>query len=229
MPTIVPGMSEKELKSATQRNTLRNQVYLCAIDRQIVRVPGPRPPSPTSKITKTADREEEEKKAQRNARARRRRVDDTSSEAEEDTIPPIEYVHQAQGPGDEEEYNTPVRPPKRVKLDDGEAGAENKFVRWNRSLAIIRGGLGAHHSSPATPARSDAADGEAEAESSTCPRSALKPDAQVPLDAHGNVVDRPVEQLKRSKVLVQAVFYDGEEPVAFDYNVGSKPKKGKKK
>lgn len=38
---------------------------------------------------------------------------------------------------------------------------------------------------------------------------------QVELDKHGNLISttRPKEDLKRSKVVVTAVFYDGEEPV----------------
>jgi len=241
-PSIVPGVSERQLRSATQQNTRRNQVYLCAIDRQIVRVPGPRPPSPTSKIPKSAERDEEEQKAARDARAKRRGrpSDDTSSEVEEDAPPVVEVVHQALGPGDDEEYTTPVRPAKRARLNDG-SGADTssngatstnmdvdaeaaepteKVVRWNRALTVIRGGLGEVSRS----SRETTADSQARL------RSCLKTDAQIALDEFGNVINAKKETLKRSKVTIQAVFYDGEEPVPFNYNAtASQSTRSKKK
>jgi hypothetical protein len=122
-------MSGKELKTTTDRNTMRNQVYLCAIDRQIVHVAGPRPPSPTSKIRTTADRDEEEKKKSREHRAKRRGASGQEGSPER---PIIEKVARARGPGDEEDWITPARPAKKAKL------GMDKSVKWDRELVIIR-------------------------------------------------------------------------------------------
>ena len=124
-----PWMSGKELKTTTDRNTMRNQVYLCAIDRQVVHVPGPRPPSPTSKIRTTADRDEEEKKKSREHRAKRR---GTSGQEGSPERPVIEKVERARGPGDEEDWKTPARPAKKAKT------GIDKSVKWDRQLVIIR-------------------------------------------------------------------------------------------
>lgn len=124
-----PWMSGKELKTTTDRNTMRNQVYLCAIDRQIVHVPGPRPPSPTSKIRTAADRAEEEKKKSREHRAKRRGISGQEGSPER---PVIEKVERARGPGDEEDWTTPARPAKKAKV------GIVKSVKWDRELVIIR-------------------------------------------------------------------------------------------
>jgi len=135
------GISEKELRSATQRNTDRNTVYLyCTIDRQIVRQPGPRPPSPTSKIRTTADRDEEEKKAGRGERAKRRSARDsdgangdaTNNANFEALRSNVERVERARGPGDDDDYETPARPSKKVKTK------HERRVGWDRELVIIR-------------------------------------------------------------------------------------------
>jgi hypothetical protein len=131
-PAAAPYMSGKELKTTTERNTSRNQVFFCAIDRQIVRVPGPRPPSPTSKIRTTADRDEEEKKNSREHRAKRRARDSVAStEGGSPERPVIQRVERARCPGDEEDWKTPARPAKKAKL------REEKNVKWDKGLVII--------------------------------------------------------------------------------------------
>ena len=127
-----PNVSEKELKAITLRNTMRNEVYLCAIDTQIVRKLGPRPPSPSSKIRTTADREEEEKKVAREARARRRAH---GSEAESvDENPRVERIEFARGAGEDEDYDTATRLLKRPKTSEG----PERTVVWDRGLTVIR-------------------------------------------------------------------------------------------
>lgn len=253
--SIVPGMSEKELKTATHRNTMRNEVYYCAIDRIIVRKTGARPPSPEPKIRMTADREEEDRKRQRDQRARRRQRgsggDEPMSEDEE-AVPLIEQVEQHRAPGDEADYQTPARPLKRARIessddeaDDERPSVPERYVRWNRALTVIRGGLGEHRPVPAAasaspsatpqPSGSASASGSGSSSTSTSAaeqqlRSCLRPSSMVPLDKHGNVLERPIERLKRAKVPVTAVFYDGEEPLPVpaynpNYNPRSKSKK----
>jgi hypothetical protein len=112
---------------------MRNQVYFCAIDRQIVHVPGSRPPSPTSKIRTTADRDEDNKKKSRENRAKRRgaRESGASTEAGSPERPIIQRIEQIRGPGDDEDWKTPARPAKKAKLRD------EKNVKWDRGLVII--------------------------------------------------------------------------------------------
>lgn len=220
-PSIAPGLSEKELKTQTQRNTMRNQVYFCAIDRQIVRVPGPRPPSPTGSIRTLAEKDEEEQKAERDARARRRNRG-SGSESDDDAPPVIEKVEVDQAPGDEEgvAWKTPLRKRKRVlaSSDDEDAGDKKpeRNVRWDRALTVFRGGLG--EVAGRARRRSTGEDGHDSRDtrrthSEEPGRSSLKQGSQIQLDKNGNAVDRPVEKLKRQKITVTAVFYDGEEPV----------------
>ena len=131
-PPVAPYISGKELKTTTERNTMRNQVYFCAIDRQIVHIPGPRPPSPTSKIRTTADRDEDNKKKSREHRAKRRgaRESGASTEAGSPERPIVQRIEQTRGPGDDEDWKTPARPSKKAKR-------EEKNVKWDRGLVII--------------------------------------------------------------------------------------------
>ena len=200
----VAGMSEKELKAATQRNTSKNEVYHCAIDRQIVRINAPRPPSPTSKIRTTADREESERKASRGERAQRRSKGSGGDESEDDLPPLVERIERTRGPGDEEDYSTPARPAKKTKVRHGE-----KNVKWDRALVVIRDD-GRPYSPPAGQEREKPRSQAQEREL----KSALKDDG-VRLDRYGNIIEgsRPKEALKRQRIVVTAVFYEGEEPV----------------
>lgn len=220
-PSIAPGLSEKELKTQTQRNTMRNQVYFCAIDRQIVRIPGPRPPSPTGNIRTLAEKDEEEQKAERDARARRRRG--SGSDTEDEAPPVIEKVHIDKAPGDEEDgpWKTPLRKRKRVIVSSDDEGSyegkkPERNVRWDRALTVFRGGLG--EATGRARRRSTGDNGHDSMDtrrthSEEPSRSSLKNGNQIQLDKSGNAVDRPVEKLKRQKITVTAVFYDGEEPV----------------
>ncbi|RXK41492.1 hypothetical protein M231_01200 [Tremella mesenterica] len=291
VPSIAPDMSEKELRTATARNTAKNEVYLCAIERQIIRRPGPRPPSPTSKIRTTLDKEEEEKKASRGQRAKRRSGSPSSSEITNQSVqsvdpngsespvlgkvvefdgksedgndaeskkdtqsgktkmkqvergikrgPTIEIVQRIRGPGDDDDYSTP-RPNKRIKTvrsspeiesserssphsdTEGREGererkGKNKAVQWDRGLVIIRDVLGREL---------DLERGKGDKEPG---KSCLKEEAKIPLDPHGNIVDshRPKPELKRSRIVVTAIFYEGEEPVPPRESASTRGKKKK--
>nr|XP_018261061.1 uncharacterized protein I303_06780 [Kwoniella dejecticola CBS 10117]OBR83219.1 hypothetical protein I303_06780 [Kwoniella dejecticola CBS 10117] len=204
-----PGISEKELKATTYRNTIRNQVYHCAIDRQIIRQSGPRPPSPTSKIRTTAERNEEEKKNAREARANRRKG---QNNAEEEEKPVIEKFEQHRFPGDESDYETP-RPVKKAKKED----KASKGVKFDKGLTVIR-----DDGSLRPPSRDE--EKSAEEQKKGCLRT------KVDLDHLGNLhqAHRPIDNLKRIRVVVNAVFYDGEEPVAFSYSPSNGTRSKKK-
>ncbi|WVQ77458.1 hypothetical protein IAR50_007144 [Cryptococcus sp. DSM 104548] len=194
----VPALTEKQLKTTTARNTARNQVYHCAIDRQVIRQAGPRPPSPTSKIRTTSDRVEEDRKNAREVRARRRK-----GEPEEENKPVLERIEVLKAPGDDEEYRSPSRPAKRSRTSTGSScSGSKKRIRWDREILVIHDD-GSGKQSPSEEPPVDARTG----------KSCIK--TKMPLDEHGNVIDaqRPVDDLKRTRVVVTAVFYDGEEPV----------------
>ncbi|WVO24710.1 uncharacterized protein IAS62_006080 [Cryptococcus decagattii] len=213
-PFAAPALTEKQLKTTTARNTARNQVYHCAIDRKVIRQRGPRPPSPTSKIRTTSEREEADKKMSREARAKRRRGIH-SDEMMDGKQQVVEKLEVAKAPGDEDDwtYKTPRRPLKRARRtseadehDDHDHGEEEKKkLRWDRVVSVIRDDGNASGSAKSSDDGKEK-DGE---ELKSCIKT------KVPLDEHGNVLDaqRPVDNLKRTRVVVTAVFYDGEEPV----------------
>jgi hypothetical protein len=142
-----PNLSEKELKTKTQLNTTRNQVYFCAINRIVVRRDGERPPSPSSKIRTIADREQDEKKTGRLERAKRRRraSGEGSSSDEEDDAPALSRLTHRRGPGDVEDYVTPARPAKRARMspdacsssDSSNPARPVKNVTWDKALVVI--------------------------------------------------------------------------------------------
>ena len=131
--SIVPNLSEKELKAMTARHTARNEVYHCAIDRQVVRKQGARPPSPTSKIRTTADREEAERKAGREVRAKRRSRGSEGDNEEDNGTSTTVIERVARFRGDDVDFLTPARPLKRAKWADAE-----KALRWDKGLLVIR-------------------------------------------------------------------------------------------
>lgn len=161
-------MTEKELKSKTALNTAKNEKRVCAIDRQVINIDAPRPPSPTSKIPTTAAREEREKKMGRDERARRRKADEEEAKAGEEAL--VRREERVRGPGDEEgwiyededrddgqdELSDPYGPPrKRVKMGHGDR--EKKRVKWDKGVVVIRDfgeGLGRIRSASASASAS---------------------------------------------------------------------------
>lgn len=127
----------------------------------------------------------------------------------------------AKAPGDDDDwtYKTPPPPPssqqqlqrplKRARTSEGKEdrkGEEKKKLRWDRVVSVIRDDGNASGSAKSLSDDGKEKDGE---ELKSCIKT------KVPLDEHGNVLDaqRPVHNLKRTRVVVTAVFYDGEEPV----------------
>ncbi|KAK4689217.1 hypothetical protein P7C73_g872, partial [Tremellales sp. Uapishka_1] len=200
------AMSEKELKTTTELNTVRNQVYFCAIERQIIKRNGERPPSPNSKLTSSFI----ERAISRGDRAKRRAgEEDTASELDVKPKEKEVRITHVRGAGDEEEYvsereGASERPSKKMKL---EGTAKTRMVRWDKGL----------YSFPDEEVEGEDEDrgGESTASgNSDASKSCLKDKSRLQLDHHGNVPDatRPVEKLKRSRIVVTAVYYEGEEP-----------------
>lgn len=144
-------LNPRQLQALTDANTLRNQTCVADLQRKVVRRPGPRPASPTSKVRTIMDKSREERSKEREARAERRRRRDlgsnvsASSEGDymdtdvpsspapdmqaTETSPPTKHVR---GPGDEEDYETPERQPKASRIDPSKLA---KTVKWDRGLA----------------------------------------------------------------------------------------------
>lgn len=137
------GPSGLALKTLTNSNTAHNQRYHAQLQLEslIIRRPGDRPESPTIKLRTITEKMKEEQSKRRDERARRRRGDgegdvtmsedgDLSLDVDvQGDIPEAimnEEAHPAKhrrGPGEEEDYESPLRPgqngAKRVKWDMG--------------------------------------------------------------------------------------------------------------
>ncbi|KAF8507341.1 hypothetical protein BU17DRAFT_57553 [Hysterangium stoloniferum] len=136
------------LQTLTDANTLRNQTYVATLERSIIRKPGPRPPSPTTKVRTTLEKSKEERSKERERRAERRRRRDQGSNVTDGTdlddmdVPssptPSGLLDNgainkhARAPGDDEDYVSPERSPKASKLDPTKMV---KTVKWDRSLS----------------------------------------------------------------------------------------------
>jgi hypothetical protein len=157
-------MSATALKNLTATNTVKNQAYLSVkLETAIIRKDGARPESPMVKIKTVAQREDEEKdrrKQERAARAARRSAgsnvseipgssdlepdsedesDDLFSNARQGT--PDGLPKHQRGAGEEEDYETPNRAFKRMKLtEDGQEEVmeeQKKRVKWDRGLFTV--------------------------------------------------------------------------------------------
>jgi hypothetical protein len=160
------------------------------------------------------DRDEDERRNTRDHRAKRR----AGEEQEISGKPVIETVVWVKGPGEVEDYVTPARPAKKAKLAQvQEQHAEERFVKWNRKLMIIRddgermtpssGGEGSVRKSCMKPSQVSSA-------GRTGSLVGADGDRQAQMDQHGNLVDgsRPPLKIKLPKITVTAIFYDGEDP-----------------
>ncbi|KIK59903.1 hypothetical protein GYMLUDRAFT_60002 [Collybiopsis luxurians FD-317 M1] len=150
------GMTALALRTLTDSNTTRNKEYLTALlQTEVVRREGARPESPGMIIKSISQKAKEDMTKDRNARAERRAKrenrgkgvdengfsedDDGEEERTESGLDnsPSNRKH-AWGPGDEEDYESPVRPMKRLRLNDDDGPAEDfddkKRVKWDRGL-----------------------------------------------------------------------------------------------
>jgi len=144
-------MSALALKALTTTNTAKNQHNLVAIlETEVIRKPGMRPGSPTTKL-KTIDEkrmteqgQERKERAERRARRASELQEDSSltGDDEEGLLlgPDGKPIRHRRGPGDEGDYESPERikrSEKRARAGEtGEPGegARAKSVRWDRGL-----------------------------------------------------------------------------------------------
>ncbi|KZV97668.1 hypothetical protein EXIGLDRAFT_832689 [Exidia glandulosa HHB12029] len=108
-----------QLRALTNANTVRNQAWTTTtIETLVVRKPGPRPASPSTKMRTAAEKSKEEASQERERRARRRAGQDVEAEEAE-----AERRRHLKAPGDDSEYETP----ETVRV----AG---RGVRWDPGL-----------------------------------------------------------------------------------------------
>ena len=151
---VFSGMTAVALKTLTNANTVRNQQYIAAkLETEVIRKLGCRPTSPTVKVQTVLQRTQDDKarsrreRAQRRAQGASRRYD--SEEPDELGLPtfteldlnarerdPCSDSHR-RGAGEDEDYKTPERQLKRLKLTDDpdpDEMKEGRRVKWDRGL-----------------------------------------------------------------------------------------------
>ncbi|KAF9464679.1 hypothetical protein BDZ94DRAFT_1215867 [Collybia nuda] len=152
------SMTAVALKALTSSNTIKNQKYLAAkLETKVIRKEGTRPESPAVKIRTISQRMQDEKAKQRKERATRRakRGDEGSSGMEQtemdeesdsgessdwdDQNSSPNFKKHKRGPGEQEDYETPVRSERqakrpRVREEGEEALREGRRVKWDRCL-----------------------------------------------------------------------------------------------
>lgn len=150
-------MSATALKQLTITNTVRNQHYLSAkLETEVVKKDGSRPESPMVKIKTIAQRQLEEQAQQRTERAQRRLRrsgeipgssdlemdsdgDGEGNSSDADELPSWPKMRHTRGAGEDEDYETPNRAFKRMKLtEDGVQEVEmdegKRRVKWDKGL-----------------------------------------------------------------------------------------------
>ncbi|KAK0228521.1 hypothetical protein IW262DRAFT_1455758 [Armillaria fumosa] len=220
---LFAGMTSIALRHLTSSNTMKNQVYLAAtLETEIIRKEGTRPESPIMKARTVSQKEADEKgrlrKERAERRARRLNEENKDKEDEEENLSaleedddydqldssPVRAGRHRRGPGEEEDYVTPVRPPPMKEHLADEADARGKrHVKWDRGLstAIFVDELKLQNIN--VPKESD------------IKKSCLAPTAKaISLDTLGNLpnTSSPLKDLVPESVVVQKFVYDSDLP-----------------
>ncbi|EAU88558.2 hypothetical protein CC1G_04264 [Coprinopsis cinerea okayama7 len=214
-------MSATALKSLTAANTVRNQAYLSVkLETAIIRKDGARPESPAVKIKTIAQREEEEKQKLKMERAQRyaRRSggsipgsSDVEPDSEDDALPgassmDVSPARHQRGAGEDEDYETPHRAFKRMRLTENgveeEEEEEKRRVKWDRRLFSVTFLDEIKLGSRPYPKKI-----------TTQLKGCLAPAAkQLPLDTLGNLPEdkAPLVDLPSENVIVKKFVYDSD-------------------
>jgi hypothetical protein len=135
-PMMMP-LDPTSLRNLTTSNTLRNQHYVCSkVETQVILKEGKRPASPTSKVKTILEKKKEEQEKSREERAARRvgKNAQTNGDQEMTDDSPASRNH-PRGAGDEEDYETPVKPERAdMDLDNRNSTPKRKRVKWDKDL-----------------------------------------------------------------------------------------------
>lgn len=155
------GMSAVALQALTTSNTTKNQEIFAKLEREVIRKEGTRPESPAIKVRTISQKQRDMRDRQRLERAERRakrgedgpglsdcegasELDDQSTlgfDKEHDENDGVVWTKHRRGPGEVEDYETPVRPDrpvKRLRFGEGpqqEGERESKRVKWHQGLS----------------------------------------------------------------------------------------------
>ncbi|KAI5124553.1 hypothetical protein M0805_003075 [Coniferiporia weirii] len=195
-PNLIFHTNGLALKTLTNNNTTKNQHYYAQLEMNVIRKAGNRPESPTMKLRTILEKQKEEQDKMRAERARRRRGDDAgdlSTDVEMQDLVVIQSAKHRRGPGEEEDYVTPVRPVN-----------SRKGVKWDKGLETsvfideieVQPNRGPRNDSVLAPSKGCL---------STMPNRA-------PLDSLGNATNADVPlELAPEKVVVTKYVYDNDE------------------
>lgn len=155
------GMSAVALQALTTSNTTKNQEIFAKLEREVIRKEGIRPESPAIKVRTISQKQREMRDRQRLERAERRarrsedgpglsdgegasEVGDQSIlgfDSEHDENDGVVWTRHRRGPGEVEDYETPVRsdrPVKRLRFGEGpqqDEERDRKRVKWHHGLS----------------------------------------------------------------------------------------------
>ncbi|KAG1890974.1 hypothetical protein F4604DRAFT_1913787 [Suillus subluteus] len=155
------GMSAVALQALTTSNTTKNQEIFAKLEREVIRKEGTRPESPAIKVRTISQKQREIRDRQRLERAERRarRSEDGPGSSdcegaselgdqsilgfdkEHDENDGVVWIKHRRGPGEVEDYETPVRSDqltKRLRFGEGpqqEEERERKRVKWQHGLS----------------------------------------------------------------------------------------------
>ena len=148
------------LRQLTNKNTERNQAYaFSVVETQVVLKEGKRPPSPTTRVKTVLEKRKQgeevgKARGERAARRAERReggsLDGASEASGSAAASETGYIEgdnegtpakkHSRGPGEEEDYETPIRRTKRPRQDSGSEsedagrGRGKKRVKWDKEL-----------------------------------------------------------------------------------------------
>lgn len=143
-------ISSSALASLTTRNSRKNESFYARIEVQVIRMECPRPPSPTSKIRRSANASSSSSSSTARAdRAKKRAAEIVAGEAgaavmisgrqgesdeqhdddEYEHDCPSRSTHHRMGAGDDEVYTTPIR-----RSNNSHSQRRRRQVRWHKGL-----------------------------------------------------------------------------------------------
>ncbi|KAG2132496.1 uncharacterized protein EDB93DRAFT_901276 [Suillus bovinus] len=241
------GMSAVTLQALTVSNTTKNQQIFAKLEREVIRKEGIRPESPAIKVRTISQKQREMRDRQRLERAERRarRSEDGPGlsdcegaseladqsifgfDKEHDENDGVIWTKHRRGPGEDEDYETPVRPDrpvKRLRLGEGpqqEEERESKRVKWHHGLSTEIY-LDEVHPQPHSWTKDFIIE-----------KSCLAPTSKnLLLDTLGNVIDagqHPLTDLHPENIVVKKFVYDNDVEVVVKEVVPPKITRSKSK